>query len=90
MNLNRHNPFVVALATLVEPAVASPVAPQSGANGTAAATRHRATLLERFESLAGLGKALGGSSDAAPCELPDEATILARRRQRFPYFPYYY
>jgi hypothetical protein len=85
MNLNRHNPFVAALSSLVEPAPATPVnapipAPEAGAAA-------HPTLIERIEALAALGQTHGGAPEHASGELPDEAAIDA---QTYRLYPYYY
>jgi hypothetical protein len=80
MSLNRHNPFVASLSTLIEPA------PATAVETTAAAHAEPATFLERFESWAAFGQSLGSAPDAPAADLPDEATIQARTRQRFPYY----
>ena len=83
MSLNRHNPFVAALTTLVEPASGAPV---PAGLGTTIREAEHPTLLERFESLAALGQTLGAEPDAPAGELPTEATIEARTYQLFPYY----
>jgi hypothetical protein len=83
MSLNRHNPFVASLSTLIEPA---PAAPATAVEAAAAAHAKPATFLERFESWAAFGQSLGSAPDAPAADLPDEATIQARTRQRFPYY----
>lgn len=83
MSLNRHNPFVAALTTLVEPASGAPV-PADPA--TAIRDAEHPTLLERFESLAAFGQTFGAEPDAPAGELPTEATIKARMYQLFPYY----
>jgi hypothetical protein len=80
MSLNRHNPFVASLSTLIEPA------PATAVETTAAARAEPASFLERFESWAAFAQSLGSAPDAPAADLPDEATIQARTRQRFPYY----
>jgi hypothetical protein len=84
MSLNRHNPFVASLATLVEPAPGTPVPAVPTAHVGDA--QHR-TLLERFESLAAFGQTLGAEPDASAGTLPEEAAIEA---QTYRLYPYYY
>jgi hypothetical protein len=88
MNLNRHNPFVAALSTLVEPAPAMPVgAPVAAPAAPAADPAAHPTLIERIESLAALGQTHGGAPEAPAGELPDAAAIDA---QTYRLYPYYY
>jgi hypothetical protein len=85
MSLNRHNPFVAALSSLVEPAPAAPSQPAIvPSQGTGDALG--AAFLERIESWAALGQTHGGAPDAPSAELPNEATIEARTFQLFPYY----
>jgi hypothetical protein len=83
MSLNRHNPFVAALTTLVEPASGAPV---PAVPATAIRDAEHPTFLERFESLAAWGQTLGAEPDAPAGKLPTEATIEARTYQLFPYY----
>jgi len=83
MSLNRHNPFVASLSTLVEPASG---APASTVPATAFREAEHPTFLERFESLAAFGQTLGSEPDAPAAELPDQATIEARMRKLYPYY----
>ncbi len=83
MSLNRHNPFVASLSSLVEPASGAPV---STVPATAIREAEHLTFLERFESLAAFGQTLGAEPDAPAAELPEEATIEARTYQLFPYY----
>jgi len=86
MSLNRHNPFVAALSSLVEPAPAMPVGAPIPAPEAAGAAAHP-TLIARIEALAALGQTHGGAPEHASGELPDEAAIDA---QTFRLYPYYY
>jgi hypothetical protein len=83
MSLNRHNPFVASLSTLIEPAPAAPATP---AEATAAAHKEHPTFLERFESWSAFGQSLGAAPDAPAADQPDEATLQARTRRLFPYY----
>ena len=88
MSLNRHNPFVASLSTLVEPAPAAPATtiPSLGARKT----DHR-TFRERVESWAALGPAFGTAPPTSGVELPVEATIEAAIESRVrKLYPYYY
>ena len=88
MSLNRHNPFVASLSTLVEPAPAAPVTitPSKGARKT-----EHPTFRERVESWAALGPAFGTAVDTPATELPEEATIEAAIEARVRrLYPYYY
>jgi hypothetical protein len=87
MSLNRHNPFVASLSTLVEPAPAAPVIinPPMGARKTA-----HPTFRERVESWAALGPAFG-IAPATPVVEPSEAATIeaaieARVRRLYPYY----
>ena len=80
MSLNRHNPFVAALTTRVEPM------PAAAAQATAAVQADPPTFLERFESWAAFGQALGSAPEVPAGDLPNEATIQARTHQLFPYY----
>ena len=84
MSLNRHNPFVAALSTLVEPTPAT-VTPALGARKT-----DQLTFRERLESWAAMGPAFGTAPDTPTVELPEdapiEATIEARVRKLYPYY----
>ena len=85
MSLNRHNPFVAALSSLVEPAPAMPVGAPIPAPEAAVAAQP--TLIARIEALAAMGQTHGGAPEEASGELPDEAAIDA---QTFRLYPYYY
>jgi len=88
MSLNRHNPFVASLSSLVEPAPAAPPAPEdhNKADAASAADAGHPTMLERFESWAAFGQTLGAEPDKPAAELPDQAAIDAARRKLSPYF----
>ena len=83
MSLNRHNPFVASLSTLVEPA---PGAAVSTVPATVTREAEHPTLLERIESLAAFGQTLGSEPDAPDAELPDQAAIESRVRKLYPYY----
>ena len=82
MSLNRHNPFVASLASLVEPAPAAP-APTPAAAESAAPV----TFLERIEDWAAHGQTHAGAPEAPSDPITDEAAIEVRT---FKLFPYYY
>jgi hypothetical protein len=87
MSLNRHNPFVASLSSLVEPAPAAPASPEAHKADTAiAAETGHPTMLERFESWAAFGQTLGAEPDKPAAELPDESAIELARRKLSPYF----
>lgn len=88
MSLNRHNPFVAALSTLVEP---TPAAPATATQSTGAPKTDQLTFRERLESWAALGPAFGTAPDTPAIELPEEATIEATIEARVrKLYPYYY
>jgi hypothetical protein len=84
MSLNRHNPFVASLSSLVEPAPAAPAGPE--AHKADAAEAAHPTMLERFESWAAFGQTLGAEPDKPAAELPDQTAIDVARRKLSPYF----
>lgn len=87
MSLNRHNPFVASLSSLVEPAPAAPAGPEAHkADAASAADAGHPTMLERFESWAAFGQTLGAEPDKPAAELPDQAAIDVARRKLSPYF----
>jgi hypothetical protein len=87
MSLNRNNPFVASLSTLVEPFTPeSATSVQTPAGAAGGAEPHHATLLERFESWAALGQTLGRAPDASSESPLDEAAVQLRRRQLAPYY----
>lgn len=87
MSLNRHNPFVASLSTLVEPA---PAAPATATQSMGAIKTDHLTFRERLESWAALGPAFGTAPATPAVELPEEATIEsaieARVRKLYPYY----
>ena len=88
MSLNRHNPFVASLSTLVEP---TPAAPATVTQGNVAPKTDHLTFRERLESWAALGPAIGTAPDTPAVELPEEATIEATIEARVrKLYPYYY
>lgn len=88
MSLNRHNPFVASLSTLVEP---TPAAPATPAQAMGARKTDQLTFRERLESWAALGPAFGTAPDTPAIELPEEATIEATIEARVrKLYPYYY
>jgi hypothetical protein len=80
MSLNRHNPFVAALSTLVEPA------PSPAVEVAVVRPPEHPTFLERIESWAAYGQSFGSASDVPAGEMPDETTIEVRTHQLFPYY----
>ena len=87
MSLNRHNPFVAALASLVEPAPAMPAGPQCPATDAAVICKAaRPSFLERLESWVASCQTADAAMEAPACELPDQATIEARARRLIQYY----
>jgi len=99
MSLNRHNPFVAALSTLVEPA---PAAPHATMEATAGVAMSRApeqaqhpNFVERLKEWAAFGQAPGAATPNAPAATapdaqqpwtPEQAENIARARKLFPFY----
>lgn len=87
MSLNRRNPFVASLSSLIEPAPAAPVGTEAHkADAPSVAEAGHPTMLERFESWAAFGQTLGAEPDKPAAELPDQAAIDVARRKLTPYY----
>jgi len=87
MSLNRHNPFVASLSTLVEPAPADTTASPEVATSAGPAEANHPTFIERIENWAAFGQTFGASApEAPPATALDEAEIVARAHKLFPYY----
>jgi hypothetical protein len=84
MSLNRHNPFVAALSTLVEPTPAAPAAPATAAQSMGPRKTEHLTFRAHLESWAALGPEFGTATDTPAAELPEEATTETRVRNLYP------